>query len=56
MKDIHQQFNFIEVEDMDQMYKRDSKCIDSIAVVLNVLRYIEGSQLLEINEVINIDY
>ena len=43
VKDIHQQFNFIKVEDMDRMHKHSSKYIDSIVVMLNVLQCIEGS-------------
>ena len=55
IKDIHQYFNYIEVEDLDRTFWYGSKSIDSVVVTLNILQCVEGSKLLEINEVVRID-
>ena len=41
---------------MDPTQKRDSKSIDSIAVLENLITHIKGYKLLETNEVISTDY
>ena len=41
---------------MDLTQKRGFNSINSIAVSLNLMKYVEGCKLLEINEVIATDY
>jgi len=41
---------------MDLTQKRGSKSIDSVAVLENLMTYIEGYKLLETNEVISTDH
>ena len=53
---MHQNFNHIRVKDIDKTYRKRSKCIDSIVASINILEYIEGSKLLEINKVLDADY
>ena len=48
-KDIHQNFNYTRVN-LDKTHRRGLKCIDSIAASLNMLKCIEESKLLEIND------
>ena len=55
IKDIYQYFNYIEVEDLDRTFWYGSKSIDSVVATLNILQCVEGSKLLEINEVVRID-
>ena len=56
IKDIHKIFNCIDSKSLDHIYRDGSKCIDSIIATSNILRYIEGSTLLEIDEIIDIDH
>jgi len=53
---VHHKVNNINMSQLDPMQKRGSKCINSIAVSYRLLPFIEGCKLLEINEVIAIDY
>ena len=41
---------------MDSIHINSSKCIDSIAIMVNLLDYIEGSILLESYELIPLDH
>ena len=56
VKDVHQSFNYIEVEDLDGTYKRSSNCLDSIAASQDIIQYIEDSKILEVNEVVNTNH
>ena len=56
VKDVYQSFNYIEVEDLDGTYKRSSNCLDLIAASQDIIQYIEGSKILEVNEVVNTNY
>ena len=56
VKDVYQSFNYIEVEDLDGTYKRSSNCLDSIAASQDIIQYIEGSKILEVNEVVNTNH
>ena len=53
---MHSLFNMIELEDLDYAFIAESKCIDSIAASYNLMKFVEGSQLHDTNEIINIDY
>ena len=56
IKDIHQCFNYVEVEDLDRIFRQGSRSIDLITAISNLIQYVEGSKLLEINEVVNTDH
>ena len=56
VKDVNQRFNYIRVKDLSKTHRRGSKCIDSIVASPNIFECIEGSKLLEINEVLDTDY
>ena len=55
---MHQNFNCIRVEDLDKTHRRRSKYIDLILIAAspNMLKCIEGSKLLKINEVLDTDH
>jgi len=55
VKDVHQSFNYIEVE-VNGTYKHGSNCLDSIATSQDIMQYVEGSKLLEINKVVYTDH
>ena len=54
--DIHQSYNLIADKELDCTYIGGSRCIDSIAGTQNILDFMEGSKLLEANEIIILDY
>ena len=56
VKDVHISFNMIEVINLDSTHIVGSRCKDSIAVSYNLIEFVEGSKLYEINEIINIDH
>ena len=56
VKDIHSSFNMIEVTNLDSIHIAGSKCIDSIAVSYNLMKFVERSKLCKINEIINTDH
>ena len=56
IKDIHQQYNFIELDEMDNTYRDGSKCIDTIAASESILSFVEGCRLYEINEILDTDH
>ena len=41
---------------MDHVNSRETKCMDSIVVTPNLRKYMEGSRLIETNEILNIDH
>ena len=54
--DVHSNFNQIEINELDNTYKRESKCIDLIAVSYKLLNYIEESRLFDIDEITLMDH
>ena len=56
VKDIHKIYNSIDRTELDHTYRDRSKCIDSVAVTPNIIRYAEGSKLLEIDAIFEIDH
>ena len=52
MQDIHYKHNNILLQRIDQTYKTGPKSINSIATSLNIMKYVEGYHLLEVNEII----
>jgi len=53
---MHQHFNYIKVEELYRMHKNGSKCIDLVVVTPEILQWVEGSKLCEINEIVEIDH
>ena len=51
MRDIHQSHNLILEKIIDKIHIRGSKYIDSAVMTQNLLDFVEGSKLLEANEV-----
>ena len=47
VKDVHQTFNYIKIEDLDRTFRHGSRTIDSIIVSPNIQQCVEGSKLLE---------
>ena len=56
MKDIYKTFNAIDSNNLDHTFRDRIEYIYSIAVTPNVIEYIEGSKLLEINTIIDTDH
>ena len=46
----------IEAEELDPIHIRGSNLIDSIEEIEGMLEYIKGYKLLDVNEVITLDY
>ena len=56
IKDIHQQYNFIELDEIDNTYRDRSKYIDTIAASESILSFVEGCRLYEINEILDTNH
>ena len=56
IKDIYQQYNFIELDKMDNTYIDGSKCIDTITASESILSFVEGCRLYEINKILDTDH
>ena len=56
MKDIHKICNTIKSTQLDHTYHNGIKYIDSVATMPNIIRYIEGSKLMEIDAIIDTAY
>ena len=53
---MHSNFNQIDINNLDNTYKKGSKCIDSIVVLHRLLNYIKESRLFDVDEITLIDY
>ena len=56
VKDIYQHFNNYNLHKMNKTHNRGLWLIDSIAISINLLQVIEGSKLLESNDIIAADH
>ena len=56
VRDVYQRYNLILEKNLDKIYIRGSKYIDSVAITQNLLDFVEESKLLEANEVTISDY
>ena len=56
LQDVHQNFNEIELSQMDHTHNRGTKCIDSIDVTPDLIKHVKGSRLFEKNEIVNTDH
>ena len=56
VKDIHQSFNYIILNNLDYTHRWEIKYIDSITVTLVILEYAEGSKLYKRCDIIDTDH
>ena len=56
LQDIHKSFNKIELSNLNHTYKDESKYIDLIVATYNIMDYVEGSALLQIDSIFNTDH
>ena len=56
IQDVHNVFNKIKFNQIDNTYQEGSFPIDSIAVSPNLMEYVEDCRLFETNELIILDY
>ena len=56
MNDIHQRFNRININKLDNTYKNRKKYIDTIATLDNIMSFAEGCTLCKTNEIIDTDH
>ena len=54
--DVHQSYHKLNLNQMDHTEVRGSKLIDTIAASHGIMEYVEGSILLEYNELIFTDH
>ena len=56
VRDVHSKINNIRMDQMDKTCKSGSKPIDSFAASAGILDYIEGSMLLDYNDIFETDH
>ena len=56
VEDVYKRFNNIESYQLDNIHKEGSKCIDSIVVSIGIMEYVEGYQLMNYNDIVELDH
>ena len=56
VEDVYVNFNNIEINQLDNTHRNESKYIDSIAAILGIINYVEGSRLFEVNKITLTDH